>query len=94
MQERVQKQAIQIEQLTAQSIALHKHLLELEGCLLLNSKNSSTPPSTDGLTKPSPKSLRIAGQKPIGSQPGHEGHTLRQSPQVDHTVIHRSAPCR
>ena len=57
----------------------------------LNSRNSSKPPSSDGLAKPAPKSLRLKGQRPVGGQKGHEGNTLRQSAQVDQIVIHQSA---
>jgi len=51
---------------------------ELRRQLGLNSRNSSKPPSTDGLAKPVPKSLRgRSGRKP-GGQPGHLGSRLEQ----------------
>jgi transposase len=61
---------------------------ELEGRLKMNSRNSSKPPSSDGLNKPAPKSLRVAGQKPTGGQKGHTGSTLRKSATPDKIVIH------
>jgi len=74
-----QKQAARIQE---QAVCIQ----EFEGRLSLNSRNSSKPPSSDGLAKPAPKSLRPKGQRRSGGQMGHEGHTLRQSSQVDQTV--------
>jgi hypothetical protein len=53
---------------------------ELERQLAASSRNSSKPPSAEGLGKPAPKSLRSrSGRKPCG-QPGHEGRTLTEIP--------------
>nr|WP_265665218.1 DUF6444 domain-containing protein [Verminephrobacter aporrectodeae] len=61
---------------------------ELQARLNLNSRNSSKPPSSDGLNKPQPKSLRKAGQRPVGGQKGHKGHTLSQVAEPNMVVIH------
>lgn len=80
----------QVQDLMAQMAVMQDRIKQLEGRLALNSKNSSKPPSSDGLTKPSPKSLRPSGNKPNGGQKGHSGNTLRQSAHVDETVLHRA----
>jgi transposase len=62
-------------------VVMQDRIKQLEGRLALNSKNSSKPPSSDGLNKPAPKSLRVAVQKPTGSHKGHPGGTLSQASQ-------------
>lgn len=69
---------------------LQERVKALEDRLALNSKNSSKPPSSDGLSKPAPKSLRQSGQRPVGGQKGHSGNTLRQSEHVDQVINHHS----
>jgi len=74
---------------------LRRQVKELTDRLGRNSRNSNKPPSTDGLEKPPPKSLRQrTGRKP-GGQPGHPGRTLEQVAQPDHTRTHKlgSCPC-
>ena len=78
----------QVAALTAQVEALTAKVAELEGRLAQNSRNSSKPPSSDGLNKPKPKSQRKAGQKPKGGQKGHAGGTLKQVEQPDHVETH------
>ncbi len=80
-----------IRALFAQVSALTAKVAELEGRLAQNSRNSSKPPSSDGLNKPKPKSLRQAGQKPTGGQKGHTGHTLEKVAQPDH-IEHHAPP--
>lgn len=71
-----------------QIAALQSQVAELHSKLNKNSRNSSKPPSSDGLNKPVPKSLRVAGQNPTGGQKGHPGSTLRQAAQPDKIVVH------
>ena len=68
--------------------ALQAQIADLQSRRNKNSRNSSKPPSSDGLNKPAPKSLRIAGQNPTGGQNGHPGSTLCQVAQPDKIVIH------
>ena len=72
-------------------VQLQERVKALEERLALNSQNSSKPPSSDGLRKPAPKSLRPSGQRPVGGQKGHSGNTLRQSAHIDQVISHQSA---
>lgn len=70
-------------------------IAELEDQLRKTSRNSSRPPSADGLAKPPPRprSLRKkTGRKP-GGQDGHPGQTLAQMPKPDLEERHEPACC-
>ncbi len=71
-----------------QIAALQAQVTELQSKLNKNSRNSSKPPSSDGLNKPAPKSLRVAGKNPTGGQKDHPGSTLRRATQPDKIVVH------
>ena len=82
-----------IEQLETQAERLERRVAQLEARLAQNSSNSHRPPSTDGLSKPAPKSLRgNTGRKP-GGQPGHVGRTLQPVAKPNHIIPHRLERC-
>jgi transposase len=86
-------QARVIEEYTAEIAALKARVEDLEARLGKNSRNSSKPPSSDGLEKPAPKSLRRkSGRKP-GGQPGREGRTLSQVSDPDEVLRHEPVCC-
>jgi transposase len=83
----------QLDVLRAENAALKLRVAELEAQLRTTSKNSSKPPSSDGLGKPAPKSLRRpSGRKP-GGQSGHRGQTLEQVGDPDVVIRHEPAAC-
>jgi transposase len=74
-----------IRQLFATVQTLSARVRELEGQLSKNSKNSSKPPSSDGLKKTTSQ-RKPSGNKP-GGQPGHEGKTLERAETPDVVVL-------
>jgi len=79
-----------IDNQAKQIIKLEARVAELERQVKSNSRNSSKPPSSDGLRKP--KSLRQSGGKK-GAPHGHKGHTLCAVETPDHIVHHRVTIC-
>ena len=80
---------------------LHRNIDELNQTIKglterlgLNSRNSSKPPSSDGLNKPNPKSLRGLSGKKAGGQPGHTGSHFNITAEPDEIVLHVPNVCR
>lgn len=75
---------------------LNQTIRELKEQLNKNSKNSSKPPSSDGLKKPAIKknrSLRESSGKKQGAQEGHDGVHLSVISEPDHTKDHMHSDC-
>jgi len=90
--ERIRELEGLLEKALARIVILEKQVKELQQQLAKNSRNSSKPPSSDGLKKPNsprpkPKSARAKGQRKSGGQPGHRGKTLKRSNNIDHVKV-------
>lgn len=75
---------------------LEARIAELERQLALNSGNSSRPPSSDGLKKPSVsrvRNLRKKSGKKSGGQKGHKGETLERVSNPDKIIEHVPETC-
>jgi len=82
-----------VDALLAAVQALGARVQALEEQAAQNSRNSSKPPSSDGLKKPAPRSLRKRSGKKSGGQPGHKGRTLKAVDHPQHTVVHQVEHC-
>jgi transposase len=78
----------------ARMAAQDGRIAELERQVAATSRNSSKPPSSDGLGKPAPKSLRGKSGRAPGGQGGHRGQTLSQVADPDEVVRHDPVRCR
>src|SRR4051812_36071890 len=88
------------EQLAAENAELRVSLTvalgriaELEARVGMSSKNSSKPPSSDGLAKPAPKSLRGRSGRSPGRPKGQTGFTLAQVEDPDYWFSYEPDGC-
>ncbi|WP_432977724.1 IS66 family transposase [Dactylosporangium sp. CA-233914] len=79
--------------LRQENAVLRAENADLRARLGQDSSNSSKPPSSDGLGKPVPRSLRQRSGRRPGGQPGHEGRTLRQVTDPHERITHEPAGC-
>ena len=58
-----------------------------------NSRNSSKPPSSEGYSKPAPKSLKQPSGKKAGGQKGHKGSSMKLLREPDEVKEHYPFAC-
>ena len=86
-------QVAEAGELREQVEQLRREVADLAARAGQNSKNSSRPPSSDGLGKPAPKSLRTrTGRKP-GRPKGQPGATMCLTDHPDHVIRHEPGCC-
>ena len=84
----------QVAELRALVADLQAQVAELAARAGQNSKNSSRPPSSDGLGRPAPKSLRKKTGRRPGRPKGQPGATLGLTDHPDHVIRHEPPACR
>src|SRR5947208_5324442 len=80
---RIAEQAAENAELRQAMAALQSQVADLAAQVKANSRNSSKPPSSDGLAKPSPKSLRGKSGRRPGRPKGQPGATMELTDQPD-----------
>jgi transposase len=80
-------------ELLAEAAGLQAQVADLAARVGQNSQNSSRPPSSDGLAKPAPKSLRKAGGRKPGRPKGQPGATMALTDDPDLRVRHVPSCC-
>ncbi len=91
--ERLAERDAEIGLLREQLAVLQSQVADLAAQVKSNSRNSSKPPSSDGLAKPSPKSLRGKSGRRPGRPKGQPGTTMQLSDHPDKVVKHRPRTC-
>jgi transposase len=85
----------ELAEIRAELERARQRIAELEARLKQSPRNSSRPPSSEGLAKPPPRprSLREKSRRKRGGQEGHVGTTLAQVAMPDQQVRHEPGCC-
>jgi hypothetical protein len=83
----------QLDALRAQVAALAAEVADLRARLGQNPRNSSKPPSSEGLAKPSPRSLRRKSGRRPGRPKGQPGATLEMTDHPDEVLTCEPGRC-
>ena len=86
-------QAAENAELRALVASLQAQVAGLAARVKANSRNSSRPPSADGLGKPAPKSLRKKTGRGPGRPKGQPGATMELTDHPDRVVRHEPSCC-
>jgi len=86
-------QLAEVAELRGQVAELQAQVADLAARVRQNSLNSSRPPSSDGLGKPAPKSLRKKTGRRPGRPKGQPGVTMQLTDHPDHLVRHVPGCC-
>jgi len=87
-------QVAQLDELHALVADLQAQVADLCARVRQNSKNSSKPPSSDGLGKPAPKSLRKKTGRGPGRPGGQPGVTMQLTGDPERVLRHEPSACR
>lgn len=93
LQARVESFQLKVESYQNNVESLQQEVAELKCRLSQNSRNSSKPPSSDGLNKPKPQSLRKKSGRSPGGQDGHKGKALEMKKNPDRVIVHHTGQC-
>lgn len=93
LQKTVEALQVKVESFQPKVESLEREVAELKCRLSQNSRNSSKPPSSDGLNKPKPQSLREKSGRSPGGQDGHKGKALEMKKNPDKIIVHRAGQC-
>ena len=93
LRELLEERDAQIAQLRTLVAEQQSQVAGLAAKVKQNSKNSSKPPSADGLDKPAPKSLRKKSGRRPGRPKGQPGKTMELTGHPDRVVRHEPGCC-
>ena len=93
LREVIEAKDTEVRMLREQVEALTAQVAELRARLGQNPRNSSKPPSGEGLAKPAPRSLRKKSGRRPGRPKGQPGATLEMTDHPNEVVTHEPRRC-